>query len=350
MRHLNPKSAWLTVNRRCNFRCRWCYAEGSGYDRKSDMSLEMARALTSMINQMGIKHLLIIGGEPTLWRQLITLNRFCREAQMETVLVTNGMRFGQDEFWERYLECPNDRIGLSLKAGNREQLRESAGVTNFKILRLGVSRATQELRAGVSITYNKLYSENLLEIVQFAMDCGSPSVKIDFCSTVFDGRQPFGEYMVDPSLLAQNMIRDYSELDRITGGRLVFEMMVPFCLFPEDFLLELKHKNQLLSVCHVHRREGLIFDPAGNLLICNALFDFPIGRFREDFMDGQSLKEWLDTPRVLSYYDRMGCYPSSDCRKCSWYSACGGGCPLRWAMYKPEKIIQPFLRQDDMEV
>ena len=120
--------------------------------------------------------------------------------------------------------------------------------------------------------------------------------------------------------------------------------MVPLCLWPQSFIEELKRKDQILSVCHVHKRKGLIFTETGGIIICNALFDYPVGSYGDDFHDGQSLLEWLNTSEVLGYYNSIGCYPSLACETCQWYQDCGGGCPLRWALYKPDDIIQPIVK------
>lgn len=345
MYKIRPSVAWLTVNRKCNFRCKWCYAQGTNYT-KSEMSFESAKTFANMCRQIGIQNLLIIGGEPTLWRHLFKFNKFCISEGIQSALVTNGARFGIDNFWERYLQYPNTKIGLSLKGSTPQQLFEVANVNNFETIEKGIIRAIRELNAGISLTYNMFYVDTLINMVQFAVKCGAKGVKIDFCSTTFISGQPNAIYMLDPRKLAENIMKDYSELERITNGHIVFEMMIPFCLWPPDFINELKCKGQLLSVCHVLKRKGIIFDEIGNILLCNALFDYPLGKYGNEFYDGVSLLKWLNTPQIRSFYDRIRCYPSTKCITCYWYSDCGGGCPLRWALYKPDEVIRPIIKED----
>jgi len=338
---VRPGAAWLTVNRKCNFRCKWCYAKGSGYSAKREMSLDLAEDLANISQQIGVHNLLLIGGEPTLWKPLIEFNEFCMQKKILTILITNGMRFGVDKFWQKYVQYPNNRIALSLKASTPQQFYQVAGVGGFEIVKKGLTRAIQELDAQISITYNTFYVDTLKDMVQFAMDCGAKSIKIDFCSTTFVNGEPNATYMVKPQEVAQNIMRDYPELERITKGRIVFEMMVPFCLWPLEFINQLKQKGQLMSVCHLLKRKGIIFDEFGNIIMCNALFDYPLGRYGKEFYDGESLLAWLDTDQIISYYNRIGCYPSEACKTCSLYSECGGGCPLRWALYKPDEFVRP---------
>jgi len=350
MQTFNPVSAWLTVNRKCNFRCAWCYAKGTKYNSKNDMTLPLAKSLTQILIDARVQNLLIIGGEPTLWKPLIQFNNFCSQQKICSILVTNGLYFSNDNFWENYQQHPNTVVGLSLKACSPQQLKTVAQVRNFKAMRKGICRAIQKLRANVSITYNTFYINNLVDIVQFAVDCGATSVKIDFCSTTFVDNQPDTKYMVPPQELARNIMRDYPRLESVTNGHVIFEMMVPFCLWPPEFIEQLRNKKQLLSVCHVHKRSGLIFDSVGNLIMCNALFDYPIGKYGQDFNDGISLLNWINTPKIANYYKRIGSYPSEVCRSCLWYNDCGGGCPLRWAAYKPADIIRPYIGSGRKEV
>lgn len=336
-----PRAVWLTVNRNCNFRCKWCYAEDTGYSKK-EMSLELAKNLFTLCRNIGIEKFLLIGGEPTLWEHLIEFNKFCLTHRVETILVTNGARFGNDSFWNKYLEYPNSQIGLSLKAGNSEDLKSFTGFSDFELLSKGISRAVNQLNANISITYNSCYSDSLVSMAHFAKKCGAKTLKIDFCSTVFVNEKPNSTYMIDPKEMVEIILKKYDHIDDMFNGRLVFEMMVPFCIWPKNFIEKLKAKGQILSVCHVHKKEGVIFDEEGNILICNALFDFPMGKYGTDFTENTFLS-WINRESMSNAKNRLRCYPSTKCCDCKWYSDCGGGCPLRWTIYNPKDIVNPVL-------
>ncbi|MBU1557822.1 hypothetical protein KKC45_02575, partial [Patescibacteria group bacterium] len=42
---VNPKNGWITVNRTCNMRCKWCYAKETEY--RGELSLEFAQKLAT---------------------------------------------------------------------------------------------------------------------------------------------------------------------------------------------------------------------------------------------------------------------------------------------------------------
>jgi len=330
--------SWITVNRQCNFRCLWCYAEGTDYKLGNDMKLDLAKNLTQMLREAGAKQVIIIGGEPTLWPHLVDYNKFCKSIGIITIMPTNGLRFSDDSFFEQYSCCPNDSIGISLKAGNAHQLKEITRCDKFQELKKGVCRVLQNFNSTVSLTYNTFYEDNLLELVQFAVDCGAKGVKIDFCSTVFERGIAKSDYMIPPKKLVSNIMRDYEGMLKITDN-IIFEMSIPFCLWPNEFIKKLVKEGRIMSVCQLIKRNSVIFDTDGKLIVCNALFDYPLGKYKVNFYNSQSLLDFLNSDTNLNYYKIFSRYPSLKCRDCEWYDSCGGGCPLRWAIYSPNDII-----------
>ncbi|NIA02325.1 MAG: radical SAM protein [Nitrospirae bacterium] len=72
---LGLSGAWLTVNRACNFRCKWCYASETEYQQADEMTPATAEQLLRLASDLGITHILFIGGEPTLWPHLCKTTR-----------------------------------------------------------------------------------------------------------------------------------------------------------------------------------------------------------------------------------------------------------------------------------
>lgn len=108
MRGLNmdtvPTTAWFTVNRSCNFRCKWCYAKDAVFDSRQTLTMELALRLLKITKEVGIKRITLIGGEPTLWKHLLDFNAECRKIGIKSSLVTNGYRFSNDDFWGEYIK------------------------------------------------------------------------------------------------------------------------------------------------------------------------------------------------------------------------------------------------------
>ena len=77
-------------------------------------------------------------------------------------------------------------------------------------------------------------------------------------------------------------------------------------------------------------------------MVCNSLFDFPVGKFGEDFTTKEEILGFLNTPLISDYYDRINNYPSQKCITCKVYSRCGGGCPMLWSVYKADEALKGF--------
>ena len=111
---IKPCCAWFTVNHLCNLECRWCYGQGQSISSSSNMDMKTARNLLAVSQSIGIGHITIIGGEPTLWPHLVEFNHLCAQSKIKTTIVTNAIRFSDDEFWGRYVSCSNDTVSVSL--------------------------------------------------------------------------------------------------------------------------------------------------------------------------------------------------------------------------------------------
>lgn len=335
-----PEVAWLNVNRACNLRCKWCYAQGAGYAVGEDMRLEMAKDLALILKEMHVKKIILLGGEPTLWEPLLEFNRFCIDIDMRTSLVTNATRFGVDAYWRAYMRHPNtDAPWVSMKAYDQQSLDQTCGPTPLDTVARGIRRATDFFDCGVSFVYNDCFTENLTDLTRAAMDMGARFVRISPCTPTFAHNTASNQYLLDTKQYVEHVMRDYPQLCEITGGRLSFSMKMPLCSWPMEFLDTLLRRRQMTCTCQVQKRAGVMFDPDGHLLLCNLLFDYPVGTYNKDFTDASSLATYLNSERVLEYYNRLTAYPSPKCVGCPKFTICAGGCPLRWAVSDPEEII-----------
>ena len=129
---------WLTVNRECNFRCKWCYAEGTKLSPNDNMSLETAKDLIDLASDLGIKEIILIGGEPTYWKHLFDTIQYIHEKELISTLVTNGYLMSKNDFLAKIKLSNLRNISISLKAANREQHEELTGVDAFSSVLRGI--------------------------------------------------------------------------------------------------------------------------------------------------------------------------------------------------------------------
>ncbi len=337
----NLIGSWLTVNRNCNFRCKWCYAKETGYASKDDMSLNLAMDLVDLLAELGIQSVILIGGEPTVWKHLFEIKTYIQEKGMLVILVTNGYLFSKDRFLAKVLESPFDRVNVSIKAGNAKQHRELTGTDTFQDVLKGLQNL-QEINQpfDISITLSSLVAENLGELVETGARFGTDSISVSFCVPVLEEDEEYSPgYMMHPQEVVNCIMEHYENMHHYTNGNIAIEQSVPFCLWPSEFIELLKERDQIVSGCHVLRRDGVIFDPHGRIIPCNDLHNCTLGQYGKDFHDAETFTAFWESREMSQFYGELTAYPTNPCIECAQFGECGGSCPLQWFVYDPDNLI-----------
>lgn len=62
------------------------------------MTLYQAQKIVDLALLFGVNRLILIGGEPTLWKHLFEFNQYCQSKSIVSCLITNACLFGDDSF------------------------------------------------------------------------------------------------------------------------------------------------------------------------------------------------------------------------------------------------------------
>jgi len=114
----------LEVTKRCNLRCRFCFANGG--DEAEEPSLDALKAaVTDIVAKCGRVLLQLSGGEPTLRDDLPELVRHAKKAGCSYVqLNTNGLRLADDEAYAKSLRDAGLDIVFLQFDGTEEKIYE----------------------------------------------------------------------------------------------------------------------------------------------------------------------------------------------------------------------------------
>ncbi len=342
----HPQAAWLTTNRDCDARCPHCYAQGTHYDPADDMTIETAKSLLALLVSIDIKLVTTLGGEPLLWKPLLEFNRIAKSLGITTKMATNAFRFGDNEFWQRYLKNPCDSVGISIKGVGAEMLKRLANVTDYEKAEKGIKRAMNFYKNGVGTVFSSLMTlDDLWKIAETTHEWGAKTFSIGFACATLDseGCPSKKNYMIKLDKI-EEFIQVYERIDELFEGSVGFEPQLPFCLFREDFIDKLIDKGQLSNGCFVNSRGGFTFDKDGNVLICNSIYHEPIGRIGKDFTDGSTLINHLNSEPIKDIFRELLRYPSDVCLACRYNKYCRGGCVINWTALTPD-ILQPVLKE-----
>lgn len=105
-------SAYLHVTQRCNLSCRFCYSEDEGRNALPDPSLADLLSAVDLLASLGIRRLVISGGEPFLRDDLGGISSRAKQIGVaEVVVLTNGLLVTQEAI--RPLVDSVDVIGVA---------------------------------------------------------------------------------------------------------------------------------------------------------------------------------------------------------------------------------------------
>ncbi len=256
--------ALLEVTKRCNLRCRFCFADGGTGDTDPGLE-ELKTAVRDIVRQCGSPLLQLSGGEPTLRDDLPELVRYAREAGCSYVqLNTNGIRLAQDPAYaQRLRDAGLDIVFLQFDGtcdGIYEILRGKALLET----KLETIRVCSELRVGVTLVptvVKGVNDDNLGDLIRLACSL-APGVRgIHFQPVSWFGRFPGKPGEEDRYTLDQLMADISGQAGIPLSSFMPSRCDHPLCGFHASFLLEPDGGlRPLSSITHSSGKRGCARD------------------------------------------------------------------------------------------
>ena len=183
----------LEVTKRCNLRCRFCFADG-GTPAEDPARETLEEAIRDIVRLFGTPLLQFSGGEPTLRDDLPELVRFAKEAGCSYVQInTNGIRLAEDEAFAKALaEAGTDIIFLQFDGTEDAIFETLRGRPLLKVKEKAIE-VCAALGMGVTLVPTVVpgvNDQNLGELVRYAA-ARVPGVRgIHFQPVSYFGRYP----------------------------------------------------------------------------------------------------------------------------------------------------------------
>ena len=109
-----PEHVYFSITNRCNLRCRMCEVSKNPSSAEDELSKDKIKNIIVQIKDMGIKHIIFSGGEPTLRDDLIELVEFSVSNGIKmTDIITNGTLLS-DDIIEKFIKVGLNHITISL--------------------------------------------------------------------------------------------------------------------------------------------------------------------------------------------------------------------------------------------
>lgn len=329
-------TCWLTINRACNLNCHWCYAKNAPLQ---DMELSDAFKVVEFLPQIEVHDLVLIGGEPTVYKNLPEVLQRAKGYGISTGIVTNGLALKDKDYLAMLLESGASHFGISLKGYDKKSFLETTDCDFYEDVLTAISNLSHtDIPFSVSFV---LTPENISHIhlgIADAMAAGAKRVRLSFCYD-FEVCRSDKHKSANPFILASEFEKNYPTINEACGGNMGLFQSLPFCVWNQGFIDLLDSRNQLTSICQVLQKSGLVVDTDLSLIPCNAMYDFKIGHFGKDFIDGKQFSSFWDSEAVTDFYNKLRALPDEECATCDRYANCGGGCISNWFNYSFTELM-----------
>lgn len=330
---MNIKLSWLTINRNCNLSCHWCYSKEylNNYDI---MPLDLSKKLIDISFESGVQKIFLIGGEPTINPYLFEILQYIIALDLEIVIVTNGIMLADKSFCNKIVDLNYNKLhfGISIKGSSDDYYKNNCGIEGYKLILNGISNC-KEYNLKYSLSY-VLSTDNIDSLDEFASQLRKDGVKehisFSICNDIIRKDGSVIKDWQHPLKIDRVFADKYNDICKILNDKFTLHQVLPLCQCTNWLLDEMIKKNQIITTCHVHIRNGAIFDTDGSLLLCNHLAGFNAGKYGVDFWDHQSFCAYWESENAISLHTKLTNMPTLECKKCDKSSQCGGGCCVQW--------------------
>lgn len=332
------RTCWLTINRACNLRCKWCYSFDNGYSAKNNASNELICQILDICQEGKINSVVLIGGEPTISPSFLFAVQEAKKRSIRTCLTTNGLRFLDQEFLDECVTAGLDSVNVSLKSFEEESYFENTGFRRYHDTLFALSSLTKTpMAVSASIVLTKQNLLDLDKMVKDLLKSGVQHFSFSFCHYFNESEKENRQFLLDnnPYELIGLLQKQIPILESLLthGESFAFQMGFPRCIYDAGFIDEMERKHHISESCQLLERSGILFDTDGTLIPCNHLYGIPLGKLNVDFASFPELENFLKTPSVVKKYRILCGVPDPMCFSCSDRHHCGGGCVIDWTNY-----------------
>ncbi len=327
-------TCWININRKCNLRCAWCYAQSTKYNQ-ADMNISDAKHVVDIFASYGVRHFILLGGEPTLYPELANLLSYIHLKKSSSTIVTNAIRLSDMDYLNYLKNHHLNNVGLSIKAPNAQLFNSYTNSNDFNLIEQAIKNLYNlNIKFSTSIVLNEHSLDNIEEWINYCNNLGIKHINFTFCKTPFNSQYE----IIEPKILIKKFSEKYEIINSLTNGHFSLHQTFPFCLWDEKLISLMQKRNQLRSLCQLHYHNGLIVDTNLNLCACNMLYDYPIGKIDNSIATGKDLHKFWDSEKTKQIYKSLLKLPDLECIQCKQLSFCAGGCTMQYFNYSLKDI------------
>jgi radical SAM protein with 4Fe4S-binding SPASM domain len=335
------KIGWITTNRNCNNKCKWCYANDFLLQKKC-LNIDDAKKIVDLFRSNNVKRVVLIGGESILYPHLFNLVGYVFENGMTPVLLTNGAAFSDKRLCEKIHAIGLDKICVSLKGFNETDYLNSTGSNNFNKVVTGIQNLEEVgITPSISITVTRHISENVNNYLHLLKQVKAKKVIFDFAKPYYNNGILCNNDILNPLEMARFCETHYLEFfNSFDFFKISIEF--PVCFINREKFLDIKSKNILDIGCFILSQNGIFIDIDMNMMMCNIDVHNHKGKLSEKhgkYFINERINDLEINERFYAKFDKI-------CQGCVYRNSCRGGCHFIWDFYNINDFLGDFQRYE----
>lgn len=344
---VNIKTGWLTITRKCNNACDWCYTKNKL--NCQSMNYEDAITCVDKLDEMGVKRIVLIGGEPTLYSNFIDLISYISSRGIKVSVATNGRKLADKKFAKEVVDAGVNSINISLKGVSEEEYKKYTHSFGLEEAIIGYKNLQRLNFKNVSLSYVIVDDdkEKFNKLVLLLEKNRLKNILFQFVKPVLELRD--NDDILDIQKMGNFISYIYHKMKK-TRLNYCLEVSFPLCAIESDVLQNMINENRIITCCHVPSGKGVIFDTDFKVLPCNHFAEYPYSEEKIGLKSSKEICEFLDSDVCNKLRAIARTYPSEKCMTCNIWNICGGGCFTRWFYQKPDEIIPCLKGGEEIEI
>lgn len=237
-RNLQSGTLRIILTTKCNYQCRYCFAEGEKEKNEKITDIEGLKKIIKVGKEFGINKIKLTGGEPLLYPYMEELLNYIRKVEIPYVDLTTNMSLLTEKNIKLLNKYDVNAITLSLNTLDEEKFKYLSNFSNFELIMQNLKNTVQQfngkIRVNCVVFDDKYEEEDYREVIAFCKQNNlglrliEPS-KVDGLEITYT-KEKFHELINKLKLDAEGVVSsDCSSVEYLFFGKWYITVMHSLC-------------------------------------------------------------------------------------------------------------------------
>lgn len=161
-KNLQSGTLRIVLTTQCNYKCKYCFAEGEENKQIRVISLEKLKPILKKAKEFGIDKIKLTGGEPLLYPEMKELLAYIREIDIPYVDLTTNISLLHERNIALLNQYHVNALTLSLNTLEKEKYEYLSGFFDFELVKENLERTIKKFKGKIRVNciiFDERYDE-----------------------------------------------------------------------------------------------------------------------------------------------------------------------------------------------